>query len=334
VWDEILRTLATRSASQYTRDIADVLLVAFVVYRALLVIRGTRAERMGLGVLVLGGIYALAKYTGLVTLLNLMSNMLTNIVILVVVVFQNDIRRGLMRVGDRAWLPGLSRAMETRVVDEVVAAATELARHRIGALIAFEQDANLDEFLSGHGTPVDASVSRELLVTIFQPEATNKLHDGSVIIRNFRLATAGVFFPMPEARNIDPSLGSRHRAAFGITEETDAVVVAVSEERGTISVFYNGNIIQSLDGQRLKAVLLDLLGHRPKGRKPEPKARIAETRREPQAPVSRPPASMAPPSRMPSSNRSTAPASAPRPPLLMPGPSDATPRPADGHGEE
>src|SRR5271166_5924608 len=150
----------------------------------------------------------------------------------------------------------------SRAVDEVVAAATELARHRIGALIAFEQDANLDEFVVGQGTIVDAAVQRELLVSLFLPESMNKLHDGAVIIRNLRIAKAGVFFPMPESKVLDKSLGSRHRAALGITEETDAVVVVVSEERGSISFCFNGNIVSNLDGASLRQALLGLFGQR------------------------------------------------------------------------
>jgi len=170
-------------------------------------------------------------------------------------VFQSDIRRGLQRVGSRAWF-SFARAQESKVIDEVVEAATELARHRIGALITFEQDANLDEFVGVHkGHVIDAQVTSELLVSLFIPEGVNKLHDGSVIVRNFRIAKAGVFFPMPEGRVMDDSFGSRHRAALGITEETDAVVVIVSEERGTISFCFNGNIATSLDGPKLHAML-------------------------------------------------------------------------------
>src|SRR6185503_2246858 len=150
----------------------------------------------------------------------------------------------------------LVRAQETKVIDEVVEAATELARHRIGALITFEQDANLDEFVGQHkGHTLDAQVTRELLVALFLPESMNKLHDGSVVIRNLRIAKAGVFFPMPEGRVVDDSFGSRHRAALGITEETDAVVVIVSEERGTISFCFNGNIASNLDGPKLRTML-------------------------------------------------------------------------------
>ncbi|HEX7668373.1 MAG TPA: diadenylate cyclase, partial [Polyangiaceae bacterium] len=159
-------------------------------------------------------------------------------------------------VGSRAFFAGMARQQETRVIDEVVAAATELARHRMGALICFEQDANLDEFVGvNKGHELDAAVSSELLVSIFVPEGVNKLHDGAVIIRDLRIAKAGVFFPMPDSRVLDASFGSRHRASLGITEETDAVVVVVSEERGTIGFCFNGNIVGNLDGPGLRRAL-------------------------------------------------------------------------------
>jgi diadenylate cyclase len=258
----LLHLFVRRGFSEILVDIGDLLIVTYVVYRALLVLRGTRAMQMGTGLGVIFLVYVLSKWAGFVTLFNLLSTLLSSIILIVVVVFQNDIRRGLMRVGSRAFLGGMSRQQESRVIDEVVAAATELARHRIGALICFEQDANLDEFVVGQGTPLDASVQRELLVSLFVPESLNKLHDGAVVIRNLRVAKAGVFFPMPDTKVLDKSLGSRHRAALGITEETDAVVVVVSEERGTISFCFNGNIVSNLDGASLRQALLGLFGQR------------------------------------------------------------------------
>jgi diadenylate cyclase len=258
----LLHLFAHRSTRQVFTDVVDLLIVTWVIYRALLVLRGTRAMQMGTGLLLIFLVYLAAKQFELVTLLNLLSILLSSIILIVVVVFQNDIRRGLMRVGSRAFLGGFARAQESRVIDEVVAAATELARHRMGALIAFEQDANLDEFVVAQGIPLESMVTRELLVSLFVPESVNKLHDGAVIIRNLRIAKAGVFFPMPESRIVDTSLGSRHRAALGITEETDAVVVVVSEERGTISFCFSGNIVANLDGASLRQALLGLFGRK------------------------------------------------------------------------
>jgi uncharacterized protein (TIGR00159 family) len=263
----IRHLFAARPWLQVLVDVFDILVVTYVVYRALLVLRGTRAMQMGTGLGVIFLVYVVSKWAGFVTLFNLLSTLLSSIILIVVVVFQNDIRRGLMRVGSRAFFAGMARQQETRVIDEVVAAATELARHRMGALICFEQDANLDEFVVAQGTTLDATVQRELLVALFVPDSLNKLHDGAVVIRNLRIAKGGVFFPMPDTKMLDKSMGSRHRAALGITEETDAVVVVVSEERGTISFCFNGNIVPNLDGASLKQALLGLFGQRARTKK-------------------------------------------------------------------
>jgi uncharacterized protein (TIGR00159 family) len=263
----LLHLFAARPWREIAIDLLDLLIVTIVIYRALIVLRGTRAMQMGTGLGVIFVVYVLSRWANFVTLYNLLSSLLSSVVLIVVVVFQNDIRRGLMRVGSRAFFGGISRQQESKVIDEVVAAATELARHRMGALICFEQDANLDEFVVGQGTDIDASVKRELLVGLFIPESVNKLHDGAVVIRNLRIAKAGVFFPMPDTKVLDKSLGSRHRAALGITEETDAVVVVVSEERGTISFCFNGNIISNLDGASLRQALHGLFGQRNRKKK-------------------------------------------------------------------
>jgi diadenylate cyclase len=274
-----------RSPLQLGKDALDVFLVYYLTYRALLVLRGTRAMQVGVGLAVVFGLYVVAQMLRLTTVISVMGSLISSMLLVIVVVFQSDIRRGLQRVGSRAWFGGLTRAHESKVIDEVVEAATELARHRIGALITFEQDANLDEFVGVHkGHLVDAQVTRELLVALFLPEGMNKLHDGSVIIRNLRIAKAGVFFPMPEGRVVDDSFGSRHRAALGITEETDAVVVIVSEERGTISFCFNGNIASNLDGPKLRTMLDAIFS--PKVRK---KSRRAKAARESAPLESKPP---------------------------------------------
>jgi diadenylate cyclase len=253
------RLFAARSFEQVLRDLVDIVIVAWVIYRALLVLRGTRAIQMAVGLGIVLLVYAGADSLKLTTLRSLLSSLLSSIVLIVVVVFQNDIRRALIRMGNTSWFSG-GREQQSRVIDEVVAAATELARHRMGALIAFEQDANVLEFAKSEGIHLDSVVTRELLVSLFVPESVNKLHDGAVLIRDLKIARAGVFFPMPDAKVLDAQLGSRHRAALGITEETDAVVVVVSEERGTISFCFSGNIVSNLDGQSLRHALLGLFG--------------------------------------------------------------------------
>jgi diadenylate cyclase len=297
VFEGLYHLFESRPALLILRDVADVFIVAYVLYRALLVLRGTRAMQMGVGLGVVFLVYFGAGFVGLATLLSLLSWLLSSIILVVVVVFQNDIRRALIRMGGSAWL-GSGREQQSRVIDEVVAAATELARHRMGAIIAFEQDANILEFVKSEGITLEATVTRELLVSLFVPESVNKLHDGAVLIRDLKIARAGVFFPMPEAKTLDASLGSRHRAALGITEETDAVVVVVSEERGTISFCFSGNIVSNLDGQALRQALLGLFGRTAKKKAP---------RRPPTA--------------------ATSSARHPRPTVLPPSPATATPLP-------
>jgi diadenylate cyclase len=254
--NEFYTYLAERSVGGLLRDALDIAIVYYACYRGLLVLRGTRAMQIGVGLAILLALFAAARLLELTTVMSIFGTLFSSLLLVIVVVFQSDIRRGLQRIGSQAFFEPWGRSQSNKVLDEVIDAATELARHRIGALIAFEQDANLDEFVGSHrGHVIDAAVTRELLVSLFVPEGINKLHDGAVIIRNLRIAKAGAFFPMPEQRVVDVSFGSRHRAALGITEETDAVVVVVSEERGNISFCFNGNIASNLDGPKLRTML-------------------------------------------------------------------------------
>jgi diadenylate cyclase len=238
-------------------DIGDILLVAFALYYILLVLKGTRAMQMGIGLALVFVVYQAAKRLGLMTLYTILDTLLTSLVLIIVVVFQNDIRRALMRFGRRSLLTSARAAMESHVIEEVVRAATNLARTRIGALIVFEREATLDEFLE-LGTTLDAAVSKELLYTIFIPSFENPTHDGAAIIREGRIWQAGAFLPLARGSKVDRTLGSRHRAAIGLTEETDAVVVVVSEERGAVSLCFNGNIVRDLDAASLRKVLVRL----------------------------------------------------------------------------
>lgn len=289
--DGIRQLFAQRSTAQIAADVLDVFIVAYLIYRVLLVLRGTRAMQMGIGLAFLGGIYVLGRWIGLVTLTTLLSTLLSSLILVIVVVFQNDLRRALMRAG-RPLLGGLVRNDETKVIEEVVAAVTELARLRYGAIITWERDANLDEFVVGAGTPLDAQVTRELLVSIFIPVGENKLHDGSVIIRNLRLAQAGVFFPMPEKLGLDKKFGSRHRAAIGITADTDAVAIVVSEERGTIMFCFHENHVDNVTPEALR----NLLRHYETPRKIR-KALAPASRRSQPPPSTRPAATPTPASR-------------------------------------
>ncbi|MGE0325321.1 MAG: diadenylate cyclase CdaA [Polyangiaceae bacterium] len=287
--ERLVAYFTDRTWVQLGRDFLDVSIVYYLFYRALLVVRGTRAIQVGFGLGAVLLLYVVAQRLQLETVINILGALISSMILLVVVVFQNDIRRGLMRLGRGATWTG-TRNAETRVIDDVVEAATELARHRMGAIICFEKDANLDEFVeqSHKGIDLDAQVSRELLVSLFIPEGTNKLHDGAIIIRNLRIAKAGVFFPMGGTKTIESKFGSRHRAAISITEETDAVIVVVSEERGTISFCFNGNIVSPISAGDLRSMLEAEVGPKKKPAK--------KTAQRPSAtpPVSKLPASKAP----------------------------------------
>jgi uncharacterized protein (TIGR00159 family) len=257
VFDRLIQFFA-RDLSLVLWDIADVLLVAFALYWVLLLIKGTRAMQMGVGLALVFILYQAAKRLGLVTLYAMLDTLLTSLVLIIVVIFQNDIRRALMRFGRRPLFTSAHSALEGQVVDEVVKAASSLAQKRIGALVVFERDALLDEFIEP-GTVLDAAVSRELIYSIFIPSFENPMHDGAVIIRDGRIQQAGAFLPLTASPKLDRALGTRHRAAIGLSEETDAVVVVVSEERGAVSLCFNGNIVRNLDAGSLRSALVGLL---------------------------------------------------------------------------
>lgn len=242
-------------------DVADIFLVAFLLYRVLVLIRGTRAMQMGVGLALIFVVYQLSRALGLITVWSMLDTLLTYLVLIVVVIFQNDIRRALMRMGRRPFFRSSSER-DTWVFEEVVKASQALAQKRVGALIVFERDAALDDFIEP-GTSLDALVSKELLYSVFIPSFENPMHDGAVIIREGRVAQAGAFLPLTASPRVDRAFGTRHRAAIGISEETDAVVVVVSEERGQVSLCFNGNVIQDLDAPSLREALLGLFYRAP-----------------------------------------------------------------------
>lgn len=247
-------------------DVADILLVAVILYRLMLLLRGTRALQMGAGLLLVFVVYRVAREFGMLTLYSMLDGLLASMVLIIVVIFQADIRRALMRFGGRSlWFMG-GGARASTVIEEVIRGATALAQKRIGALIVFEREASLDEFVQ-HGTVLDATVTKELLYGIFVPSFENPLHDGAVLIREGRLWQAGAFLPLTTSSVLDKALGTRHRAGLGISEESDAVVIVVSEERGAISLCFNGNVVRDMDAAMLREVLPGLLSNRGARRK-------------------------------------------------------------------
>jgi uncharacterized protein (TIGR00159 family) len=239
--------------------VIDVAIVYYIIYRALLLIRGTRAAQMLIGLILIGAGFFLAKKFELMTVSWLLDNFVSYGILIVIVVFQADIRRGLVRIGRNLFSP--SRTLEGHVLDEVAAACAQMARGHIGALLVLERDAEVSEFIE-HGVEIDARVSRELLASLFVPSRDNLMHDGAVLIRNLRVSRAGCVLPLSKSANLDAQLGTRHRAALGLTEETDAVVIVVSEERGTIAVCSQGAWTPDLPPEGLRAALAELFERR------------------------------------------------------------------------
>ena len=237
------------------QDLVDIGIMAFIAYHVINLVRGTRTAQMLIGFLIVLGTYLASQYFELHTLNWLLSNFLASIILVIVVIFQNDIRRALTQVGAGRSFSGEERIAQSQVLEEVVRSAVLLASKRIGALLVFERDVNLNEYIEV-GTRIDARVSRELLQSIFLP--VSPIHDGAVIIQQGRASAAGCFLPLTANPNVSKTLGTRHRAAIGLTEETDAVVVVVSEEEGKISLVREGRIIRDLDAGTLRSTLQQL----------------------------------------------------------------------------
>ena len=237
------------------RDTLDIVIVAFAVYWLLLLIRGTRAVQILVGLVALVGVLVASELFQLVTVRLVLENFMSSFVLIIIVLFQNDIRRALARVG-RGFFPSVSAEQESLILGEVVQAAQVLAEKRVGALVVLERETGLDDQIEA-GTRLDSEVSRDLLVSLFLPYSP--LHDGAVVIQQGRIAYAGSILPLTLKADLPDGVGTRHRAAVGITEETDAVVVVVSEETATISVVLGGEIIRDLDGPKLRNVLSQIL---------------------------------------------------------------------------
>lgn len=240
----------------------DMAIVYFVIYRVLLLIKGTRALQMLFGLLFILIFFYLSQeeYLHLATTNWLIDIFIANFIIIVVIIFQADIRRALAQVG-RAPLLGSSTFEDTSVIEEVIKACVMLSNRKLGALIAIEREADLGHFIE-EGITVDAEVSKDILFTIFMPEHQNPLHDGAVIIRGGRVAAAGCFLPLTINPRIEKTLGTRHRAGIGLTEDTDAAVAIVSEETGRISVAYNGELFRDLDANEMRAFLQKIYSSR------------------------------------------------------------------------
>jgi len=232
------------------QDVIDILVVAYIIYRVILLIRGTRAVQMAAGLAVIIVVYFVARYLGLFTLHWLLGTILSSLFLLIIIVFQDDIRRVLTQMGQTPFLKVRVRTFQ--VLEEVAKAATTLSENQTGALIVFQRDVGLGDYMES-GVVIDGTVAKELLCTIFYKGTP--LHDGAVIIKKGRLSVAGCVLPLSTNPNIGRRLGTRHRAAIGITEQTDAVAVVVSEETGSLSVAIGGKIARDIDSGTLRRIL-------------------------------------------------------------------------------
>lgn len=238
------------------RDLVDIGLVTFAFYRLILLIKGTRAVSVIYGLVLILVIYYVSDEFGLFTLNWLLANFLGSLFLVIIIFFQQDIRKALSELGAGSlWR---RQNVSDKLVNEVVFAALNMAKSRIGALIVFERGVPLGDIIA-RGVEIKAELSRELLVTIFSPNTP--LHDGAVVVRGGQIEAAGCILPLSSGVDHSAKLGTRHRAALGVSEETDAVALVVSEERGIISIARGGRLDENLSETQLKAELREILEH-------------------------------------------------------------------------
>ncbi len=236
------------------QDIVDILIVTAIVYRVLLIIKGTKAARMliGIGLLFLALLFS--KYLGLYTIDWIVQSLWAQIVLAIIILFQPEIRKTLAQMGEARFFPSFASAEGLRSIEEIVKASIALANRKIGALIVIEKETDLRDF-SEMGIQLDAKVSRELLLSIFHP--TSPMHDGAIIIRGNQVLAAGCFLPLSLSAHYSKAFGTRHRAALGLTEETDAVVIIVSEETGKITTSVGNKTEKNVDMGSLRDFLTE-----------------------------------------------------------------------------
>jgi diadenylate cyclase len=228
-------------------SVIDILAVAILIYELLLIVRGTRAAQILLGIGTLVLIYAVSVYAGLEALRSMLSYLVPYFPIAVIILFQSEIRRTLARIGRKRFFGSGFRRLES--VDELLLAMTIMAQDRVGALIILERDIGLRTFVES-GVRLDAEITRDLLLSVFRPGAA--LHDGAVIIQKDRIAAAACFLPLSTNPALSGKRGTRHRAGIGITEETDCLSLIVSEETGWMSVAAGGELEQNLKSEEVE----------------------------------------------------------------------------------
>jgi diadenylate cyclase len=255
----------------------DVFIVAFFIYQLLQFLRGTHAVQMAIGALLLVALYYTSEWFHLQTVSWLLHNVLPYAAFGIIVIFQAEIRKVLAHLGKTPLLGAFTARKTEEVVDEVVLAATTLASTQTGAIIVLEREMGMRSYIET-GIALDAVVTYDLLVSIFNPNTP--LHDGAVVIQGSRVAAAACFLPLTVNPELSRTLGSRHRAAIGVTEDTDAVAVVVSEETGIISVVTGGVIRRGFDGRSLKQALLESFELDADSSEPTPESRTVTARGE------------------------------------------------------
>jgi uncharacterized protein (TIGR00159 family) len=240
------------------QDGIDIGIITFLVYRLLQILRGSRAMQMVTGLAVIMLAYVTSRAMGLFTLNWILDNFLGSIILVIIVIFQSDIRRALTQVGAAPLFSPAERMVQRRedLVEEIAQAAVALAEQRVGGLVVLEREVGLNEYME-IGTRLDARVSRELIISVFLPHSP--IHDGALVVQKGRVTAVRCLLPLSTNPNLRKSWGTRHRAALGVTEETDAVAVLISEQEGTVALVVGGNITENIDGAGLRVALGDLL---------------------------------------------------------------------------
>ncbi len=250
--DRLLQVLSTAR----WQDALDILVVAFIIYRIIVLIRGTRTVQILLGFAVLAGAYLLSGWAELLTLNWVLDHFLGYLILVIIILFQDEIRKGLAQVGAQPrWLGGRPY-LAPQVIEGVIAASSTLAEHQVGALIVLERETGLRDVVE-RGVALDAAVSNELIQSIFMH--ASPIHDGALIISQGRIVAAGCVLPLSTSTALRSALGTRHRAAVGLSERSDAVVVVVSEERRKVSAAWHGKLYEDLTALDLRGFLHEVL---------------------------------------------------------------------------
>ena len=255
---ELIRYLeAFRRSTEFSWvDALDILLISWLIYKLLQLIRGSRAFQMAVGTVILVIVFFASRWAQLETVNWILRNSLGYIGFAIIVLYQAELRRALANLGKAPLFRFLNQSSTHETIDEISFAATALARRKFGAIIVIERDIGLRNYIEG-GILLDAILTYDLLLSIFNPKAP--LHDGAIIVQGNRLAAAACFLPLTITPHLPTELGTRHRAAIGITEDTDAVAIVVSEETRAVSYVENGNIFSNMEGDTLRTKLRQVL---------------------------------------------------------------------------